>query len=236
MNLITLTTEALVTGGSAGGIFSGSDIDVTATDNSFITGDAGGLAITYSSQGGKSVSFGVSLAINEVTSTVTASIAATTARSIPITAAGAVTVKTTATPTIKAITIAGALDVTNAKGGNAASTQMSLAGAGAGSRNTITGSNTASISAATVTVGTAGGSVTVSANDTPTVYADAGGFAIAIAISSTGKFSTLALGLSAAVTRAVVPHPQVQLAAEIAQLDIDAAPARAAGRWSAPPG
>ena len=195
VNIVNLTTEALVTGSTTvGGITSGGDIDVIAVDDSFITGDAGGLALSFSKQGNTQVAFGVSLAINEVTSTVTASIAGTTARAIPITATGSVTVKTTATPTIKAFTIAGAIAA--GTGGNNASTQLTLTGAGAGSKNTIGGSNTASISAGTVV---AGGAVTVSANDTSYVQADAGGFAIALVKSTSGNFFSLALGLSVAI-------------------------------------
>src|SRR4029078_9291833 len=76
-----------------------------------------------------------------------------------------------------------------------------ISGAGAGSGNSITNTVEASITNATKTGRfgiIAAKGVEVRATDTSTITADAGGFAISLILSTSGKFFSVSIGLAAA--------------------------------------
>ena len=160
-NTIINTVSATVTGSileADGGVL------VRAHDDSRIRVDAGGVAISANTSGGgalKSVAVGLSIALNTITNTVTASIDPTTVTAAGVLTGGteSVVVEAISTAVIKSLTIAGA-------GGSGA-------GAGAGSGNTISNTITANVSGGSTI--TAAGDVRIEANDRSSIVADAGG-------------------------------------------------------------
>ena len=188
-NTIINTVSATVTGSileAEGGVL------VRAHDASRIRVDAGGVAISANTSGGgalKSVAVGLSIALNTITNTVTASIDPTT-----VTAAGVLTdgtesvvVEAISTAEIKSLTIAGA-------GGSGA-------GAGAGSGNTISNTITANVSGGSTI--TAAGAVRIEANDRSSIVADAGGVAIAINVTQSNNPSSVNAALSVGIVVAI---------------------------------
>ncbi len=169
----------------------GAPVEVGAADRSDIGTDGGGVALSITRAARSATgppkaltgSVGASIAVNGFTSDVNAAISEST-----VVARGDVAVSATATPQIDALTIGAAL-----AGGQSQGTTVSLAGAGAGSGNTISSTVNADISSSTISTSRA---IQVTAGDTATVAADAGGFAIAIALSD--KAQGVSVGLSAA--------------------------------------
>ena len=190
-NTIINTVSAIVTGSileAEGGVL------VRAHDDSDIGTDAGGVAISANTSGGgalKSVAVGLSIALNTITNTVTASIDPTTVTAAGVLTGGteSVVVEAISSAVIRSLTIAGA-------GGSGA-------GAGAGSGNTISNTITANVSGGSTI--TAAGDVRIEANDRSSIVADAGGLAIAINVTQSNNPSTvnaaLSLGIVVAINR-----------------------------------
>ncbi len=116
-------------------------------------------------------------------------------------AAGDITVDADSTTAIKAVTIAGAISGSGPSGTATPSTNIQIAGAGAGSGNSVDNDIEASIVGSASTPAPAiqaGGGIRVEATDQSTIEADAGGVAIAFAVSKDSSMFSLAIGLSAA--------------------------------------
>ena len=118
-----------------------------------------------------------------------------------------VLVTASSTIAVEAITIAAAI---TAGSGDPTQTPekgtFTISGAGAGSGNSITNTVEASISNAKDADPTkwgilADGGVYVHATDKSSIKADAGGFALALTLSTSGKFKSVAIGLAAAENR-----------------------------------
>tara|TARA_R110002049_G_scaffold182485_1_gene350273 strand:- start:721 stop:16071 length:15351 start_codon:yes stop_codon:yes gene_type:complete len=149
-------------------------IDVSALDSSLIMSDGGGFAITAAaaSGAGAAISFGASVAINDISSNVSALI-----DNVDITSTGNVSVKSKADTEIDALTIAGALSARGSQNG----TTGTLAIGGALSINSVANTLTANVVDSTMTI--AAGDLLVQAIDSSQINADAGGFAISAAVS-----------------------------------------------------
>ena len=165
----------------------GGSVQVSATNDAQIRAIAGGFAISaaIAAANGSFVSLavGLSVALNEISGSVTATLDPST-----VTAGGAagVVVEAITGGTIEALTMGGA-----ASG--------SGSGSGAGSGNTIALSVTATIADSSVTA--SDGPVRVEARDTSAIRADAGGVAIALALVGDPQKLTLnaAIGVVAAI-------------------------------------
>ena len=162
----------------------GGGVSLSATDNSSITADAGGVGIALGITGGSSggVTVGISAATNTVTNQVLAYIDGSTVNS-----AGALTLTASETSTIYALTIGGALSV----GGGGAGVGVGLAGAGSG--NTIDNTVEAYIQDNASVTTTSSGNVTLMATDSPTITANAGG------VGSQSPGGTAGVGVSVGV-------------------------------------
>ena len=182
----------------------GGNVALLATDDTDIEADGGGFAIAISlgenakggTRGSLSVAVGVSVAVNDVDNTVVAQIGDSR-----VNAAGDITVDADSTTSIKAVTIAGAISGSGPSGTATPSTNIQIAGAGAGSGNSVDNDIEASIVGSASTPAPAiqaGGGIRVEATDLSTIEADAGGVAIAFAVSKDSSMFSLALGLSAA--------------------------------------
>ena len=181
INAVASTVEALV---SSSAILADGTVTVTASDTSLIDAIAGsaGLAGAGGAGAGVGVGFGISVADNRIgnvtidgaarQNTVTAKILNSTVGSVAR-PSGAVLVEATATSTIDAWTVAGALAGAGGAGGG-----VGAAGSGARSENSI-----ATMISAEVVGGTlrtkAGSAVTVHAKDDSTIVADVAGVSIA---------------------------------------------------------
>ena len=169
-------------------INAGGNVRVTAADNSEVEADAGGFGIALSrGQSGAALSFGVSVAINDLTSNISALIDNSTM------VASGVSVLATANTDVDSLSIAGALSARQGQGG----TTGSLGAAGAGSQNSVANTVTANITDSTVTANTDG--ITIRATDSTDVNADAGGFAIAAALGSGRTTLSGAIGIGIAL-------------------------------------
>ena len=162
-NTVISTTEANIRDTTT--VDAGGAVKVSATDTSAIVADAGGFALSLLLSSGAFVSaaVGLSIALNEITATVAASIES----AATVTADDDVTVEAISSATIDALTIAGALGA--------------LAGTGARSQNTIVKTVSASVIGSTVDAGL---DATVAARETSAVMADAGGLAVAEKVGS----------------------------------------------------
>ncbi|MEY2517006.1 MAG: hypothetical protein QOJ89_4364, partial [bacterium] len=185
-NVITTTTEARVSDGSATSLLGA--VAISATDDSTVMADAGAVVVALTS--GVSASVGRSVAVNEITSVVRAGIDTASV----VSAHDDVRVLASSVPTIDARTLAGAIAA--GTGGGSAALTISVVGAASGSRNTVI-STTEAYVRNTTTVD-AGGTVKVSATDASSIVGDAGGFALSLQYSS-GAFVSAAVGLSIAL-------------------------------------
>ncbi|MGB7346781.1 MAG: hypothetical protein WBD20_21345 [Pirellulaceae bacterium] len=192
INNVTSDVQALIENSHVDAYNASEQLSIKASDDSTIHADAGGFAIVVvrDSQTGVAPSAGVSVAINDVTSTVKATSTDSTLISRDT---AATIVEATGNATIDALSIAGALAVRSSNIGiNAA-----FGGAGAASQNAITQTVEATIHGGTVDAQT--GDLTVRAIDTATITADGGGFAASVSIGNgTSSFSN-ATGVGIAI-------------------------------------
>lgn len=171
----------------------GGDITVSATDNSSVTADGGGVGIALgaANQGAAiSGTVGVSVAINKVSRTTRAFIDAAT-----VAAMGALVISTRSGNTaqdrytIDALALAGAVSGSR----SATASAGALAGTGAGARNEINRVVESFIrNSPLITAGASrDGDVTLNAVDDSSIRSDSGGFGVGLARgnSSAGAFS-----------------------------------------------
>ena len=151
-------------------------VNLTATDETKITADAGAaaLAIAGGQGGGVSVAIGASVSINDVDNQVRTIVDNST-----IDGAASVNQSARSTSKIDSLTIAGAAGVAGGQGGGVAGS-----GAGAGSDNKV--NNTVESLVQGGSQVTTDGTMTLSATDESEIKADAGGAAIALAGGQAG--------------------------------------------------
>ncbi|HEV8062517.1 MAG TPA: hypothetical protein VGP68_21740, partial [Gemmataceae bacterium] len=188
-NTIDDTVEAELLAGSSVTSTSGA-VTVSASDSSTIQVFAGGFALSVAggSGGGVALSFGASVAINNIGNTIEALVT-----DANISGTGGVKVSATEAAQIEALTIAGAFSVGTGDGGAAG-----FGGAGAGSGNTIANTTSATIVDGSLVTSGPGGLVQVTASDTSGITANAGSVAVTVAISEGGGLGG-AVGAAAAV-------------------------------------
>ena len=175
-------------------INAGGNLSVNATNAARITADGGAfaLALALIPLGGLSLTVGTSVAINQITSTTLAYIKDST-----VLVAGSLAVMAAAAAVIQSKSLGGA-----ASGGSSA-----IAAGGGGSGNTITDITQAFIRGGrgfTVESGNvevqSGGALSIAAANNSAITADAGGFALAFALSRGGVAApTISGGVSAAI-------------------------------------
>jgi hypothetical protein len=182
INRIRTATDALIT--DSGSIDSGA-VTVQATNDASIGVLAGGLGVGVARQGGVALAAGVSVAINKITDTTRAQIAASTLR-----ASDDVSVSALNKGRIEALTLGVAVAVSTADG-------LAGSGAGAGSGNTITSTVKADVSgAASITTTGPNGSLRVTADNEATVRSLAGTLAVSVALGSTGVGASIGVSVA----------------------------------------
>ncbi len=172
-NTIANDVEADVTGGST--VTShGGGITMSATDNSMIVANGGGVGISVGGGGGAGVgvTLGISAATNKIQNIIYAEIDGSTAS-----ATGSVSLSTQETANIQALSIGGALAV---GGGGGAGVGVGLAGAG--SSNTIADTVESVIQDNASVTTAAAASVSLTATDNPSITANGGGVGIAVGV------------------------------------------------------
>ncbi|MEO0518743.1 MAG: DUF4347 domain-containing protein, partial [Cyanobacteria bacterium P01_A01_bin.116] len=165
---------------------------VEALDKSKIHGDAGGAALAVglsADSNAAAISVGVGLAYNDIDNTTRAFIDNTYLDSH-----GDVSVTAKSTSAIEAFALGAAVSVSS----TASWLGLSLAGAGAGSKNDINNTIAAYVSNGSTVNTFNGGTVTVSAKDESDITADAGGYALAVALSGSAAAGSLSVGVSIA--------------------------------------
>ncbi|MDX6677211.1 MAG: hypothetical protein QOE31_1263, partial [Solirubrobacteraceae bacterium] len=174
---------------SGGSVTAGGALNVSATDETHIKADAGGVAVV-GARGPPALAIGISVAANDITNIVRALIdgaATVTASDVDLLASSILT-------TIDALSFAGGGVFPS---GSSTQAGFSFAGAGAGSRNLIRNTIEAKIAAGSVVTLTGAASVaTLTAQDASTIISDAGGVGAILNLSSSG-------GLQIAVAGAV---------------------------------
>ncbi len=160
-------------------------VSIQARDNSTVKADAGGFGIAVASSPANraSLSFGVSVALNDISGTTEAFVD----RSTVVVPFGNILLDAASTSTSTALSIAGGLSARVGAGSGG-----SFGGAGAASRNDVNKSVTSQIKDSQVQASqtTAGnGQVSVRANDSSAFLADAGGFGIGVAGGSGSKIA-----------------------------------------------
>ncbi len=177
---------------SGAGIQAGGGVRVSARDESTITADAGGFAISavFSASGSfVSVAIGIAAAKNDIANSVTAEIVNSTVLAegqLPATTIG-ILVSAASVATIDALTIAGAA-------------AAGAAGSGAGSGNDIANAIVARVDESS-RLDAPAGDITVDAQDVSTIVADAGGVGIAIVVNPPdgGTPIGIAIGIGVAI-------------------------------------
>src|SRR5439155_15656142 len=188
-NSIANTTEATITASpvtaGAGGV------TLSATDDSSIDADAGGVAIALNlaknGSSGASGAVGIAIAENDVHNAVRARITG----SSTVVSAGAVELTADSKVSIDALTIGASVSASVPQGSG-----FGGSGAGSGSGNTVGNHVEARILDSTVT--TTAGAVTLSPSDDSKIHANAGCVAVALA-KSRGSGTTGAVAVVIAV-------------------------------------
>ncbi|MFO7617339.1 MAG: hypothetical protein R6V75_08800, partial [Bacteroidales bacterium] len=193
LNYIESTIDAYIS--SHSDVDAAETISVSATDNSTITADAGGVALAVSkakeeNNGGSAGAVGASVAENRIENETKAYIDNST-----VTSTGSIELAATSGARIEALSIGGAAAV----GASSEKSGLAFAGAGAGSGNTIRNTIEAAIRNGSTVTTTGAGAVILTAADTSTITADAGGVAIAIASGGQSSGTALSIGISVAV-------------------------------------
>lgn len=188
-NTVDNTTKAIISGGSNVTSGNGQAVRLTATDDSTINADGGGLALGFNGgkDGGVAGALGAAAAVNEVSNTTTASIDAST-----VTSDGAVNVVAQSTQA-KIFTVTVGVQGTLAIGGEG---NFAFAGSGSGSGNTITNTIEASIANDSTVTTANGGNALVKALDHSKITAGAGALGVSIA---GGTVAAAALSVAASI-------------------------------------
>ena len=171
-------------------------VKITATDESGVEVDAGGVAITLQLGTKTGTAVGAAVGISVGVNVLNGEVRAIVERSTVTAEKGDVVIDAVSKPRIVVRTIAGALAASTG-GGGPGGKNFSLAGAGAGSGNSITYNVEAAVKQSSHVEAEKGG-VRVSVHDTSYIEADSGGFAFSLAKSSGSSFASIAIGLSAA--------------------------------------
>ncbi|MEZ6090103.1 MAG: hypothetical protein R3C05_19165 [Pirellulaceae bacterium] len=200
VNKIDSAVEAFIRGERTAAGIHGNNITLSATDDTTITADGGGVSAAVGSvQSGAAVNgtIGISTAINEVTKSTRAFIEAATVIAVGAIALNAHSKKAKeGTYSIDTLAIAGAVSGTS----GTQNTTGALAGAGAGVQNIINRTVETLIkdSGGSRRVEALGGSVTLSALDQSSIRADSGGFGLAAA-KGQGSTGGASVGVSASL-------------------------------------
>ncbi|WP_036477316.1 LamG-like jellyroll fold domain-containing protein [Myxosarcina sp. GI1] len=153
-------------------------ISLLAQDNSKVTADAGGYALSLKFGNGMangSASVGVSVADNDIANTVEAYIS-----NAVVNSAAGVSATATSTGTVDLFSIGAAASGSVGSSG----LNVSLSGAGTGVENKIANTVRAFVDNNSTVTSANSGAITIKATDNSTVTADAGGFAVAVSIGS----------------------------------------------------
>ena len=199
-NRIDNQVEAYISNSRAGdadtstpGVRAGGSVSITASDDSSIRADAGGVAIGIAAAagnlGGVAVSVGASVANNQIGKN-GGHWAKAYIDSAEVQAGTGVTISATSTAEIDASAVGGA-------GSGAGLISGALAGAGAGATNEIGLTVEASVKNAS-DVKSTGGDVSLTALDNSTIEADAGGVAVSIALLGKGLQAAVSVGAAIA--------------------------------------
>ncbi len=185
-NTVHNTVAAVISGNSLVTTTDG-DVTLSATDNSSITADGGGLSlgIALGEGAGVGLTFGAAVAVNTIGNTVTASIENST-----VTSSAGVSVLASSGATIFALTVGIAGTLAGGEGGG-----IALSGAGSGSGNSINDVIEASIKNGSVV--TSSGLIKVSATDNSKITAGAGSLTLAVGVGEGGGFAA-SVGVAAA--------------------------------------
>ena len=167
------------------------DIVIEASELAIITADAGGVAVSKVQSGGKAISIGAAVAINEIADTVSVTITNSS-----LTAGDRVEVAAREASIINALALAGAFTLNSGTGGGTGS-GFEFAGAGAVTINKI--GNVVRVLIDGTSTLTAGGDVMLTVGDVSLINADAGGVALGVALSESK--ATIAAAAAAAVNR-----------------------------------
>ncbi|AOX01713.1 hypothetical protein BJP34_21745 [Moorena producens PAL-8-15-08-1] len=184
-NTDTVTTEVDVTGAAT----------ISATDNSSIYGDAGGVGIAIALAGDSwsssaAISVGAGIASNQITNTVTAHI-----DNAKVEADGNVNLRASSNATVDAFALGAAVSGSYSSSGLG----ISLTGAGAGTENIIKNTISAYIAEGSdVETMTSSGSIFVEAEDNSKVIADAGGYALSLKFGDSVANGSVSVGVSIA--------------------------------------
>ncbi len=194
-------------------------VSITAVDNATIYADGGGVALALAlgvTNSVTNVSVGISVAINDIGSNVLSLVDNST-----IDASGNLVIDARLSPTIDALTIAGAGSVSSGGSGSV----LNIAGAGAGSKNVIHGSAIASIidtnpiNARGIITRNAG-NIQITATDTSKITADGGAVALALSLSSSGNFVNLGFAISVGINE-VTTNVEASVVGSTVQSDGD---------------
>ncbi|MGD8418987.1 MAG: hypothetical protein PVJ78_01070, partial [Gammaproteobacteria bacterium] len=182
-------TEAIADIGAGSMVTTDGDLALSADDNSDITADSGGVAITVATNDGQTAgSVGASVAVNDIKQTISA-----TATDTEVSAAN-FNADANNNASIDTLTIAGSAAVSS--GGDA------FGGAGSGSGNYILSTTRAGLVNESGTLPlTLTGDIDITATDASDINADAGSGALAISSGSGGDVGAVAAGAAAAVNR-----------------------------------
>jgi hypothetical protein len=212
INTITSKTSAYISNST--NTITAANVLISADDNSDIIGVAGAVAAGFVSlgkaqQGGNAAAVGVSLAFNTIDHDISAYVVDAT-----LEIDGDVDLSARSEGDIYALAIsaaiAGALTNTNVS-------SLAFAGAGSVTLNTVRGGVRSSINRSNITT-TNTGSIRLTASDESTITADAGGVALAVAITS-GSASGTGAAIGAAVAFNRIENGYVRAAIEDSDIE-----------------
>ena len=204
-NAIDLDIEASISAKSEVAAGGAGDIILTASDQSQIYADAGGVALALTTGAGTgsslTASVGMAGAVNVIERNVIAGIDDSAAI-----AGGDILISADSTMTVQAFALGLAVSGSSSSGSGMSGV---FAGAGSGASNTVSGAVEAAIVAADASesqsVQACTGSITLAAADQSVIRADAGGVAIAVAASGgAANSASLAFGASVALNEVSV--------------------------------
>ncbi len=182
------------------GVLAGTTITLGASDDSKVRADSGGFAIALgaATSDGTAISaaVGAGITINEIGEGGGHSVKAFIENST-VEAGGNIGLSAISTAEVEALSMGGA----GAGAGSSTGKAGALAGAGAGSYNTIeqTIESYISVNSAVTTTANSGGDITLSAQDRSSITADAGGVAVAVALTGAGGEATGSGSIGAAI-------------------------------------
>ncbi len=226
-NVVAATIDGgLGTGGDAG-VRAGTSIEVTAEDNSAIVADAGGVAVSLAANLGTGAtaagSVGIGTAINEIGLLSGHAVKATIESDVA--AGDNILVHADSTAAVDALAIGGA---GAAAGTGGVGFTGAIAAGGAGAGNTIRQTVEAAVRDADLVAET--GRIEVAATDRSKIHLDAGGGALAVAVTGVGGAAG-SLSVGAAIAKNIIENRVIAVVADAtvtAHGDIDVGAASSA--------